>query len=430
VNSESGLTHGDHEIITKRMLLAPAQAHHRHVVLEFSFVFILILWDQQGSEAFDIGPGQRCGGKGWHASGVCAPGLFCNHTNEYWWDCQQDDDAREAAPALSSPVMSGLLSSAGLPPSIAELNQRFRAGQPSNSLDTVGVLLHQFHDGADGDWKPWLPCPSTCYGHDCWCSRFSDRFSVTIANARMAKAVGKLELYSENNPGFVLAPWAMKVKCAFPADGGTESKQCDPKDSSCEPGCGRTWCDPNDGGIGLNTICAWRPEELQEVLSRQENAGSAYNEVVVDEQKWVQNLPSTIQAVFYLKGSDGERDAREVHSMFVEEFEQLSLAARDALLVELDPSNLEAPFQLAPYLNVEQKDQRKLDKGHIKDSSRGKPPLETAWFIGMGAAGVMTVLAFTAHAIHTKRSCRYERQLDGSNDLEQLLPDGEVLCRL
>jgi len=190
-----------------------------------------------------------------------------------------------------------------------------------------------------------MPCPPTCNGGPCWCAPFGDRFSTSILNAKTVGPKGDIGMYSTENPGFILAPWAMKVSCAYPADGGSESKSCKPGETNCVPGCGKKWCQfdpaiPNN----MDTSCAWHPEELERVLTLQENANSKYNEVVVDAASWVDNLPGSIEAIFYVKGSNAEQQARQVHTDFLREFADKSLSARGAPLLEMDPKNAETPF--------------------------------------------------------------------------------------
>merc|ERR1711865_356491 len=65
---------------------------------------------------------------------------------------------------------------------VQTINRRFTAGHPSNELASAGVLLHQFDDLGD-PMQNWLPCPKKCWGKQCWCAKFSDRFSCSVINA-------------------------------------------------------------------------------------------------------------------------------------------------------------------------------------------------------------------------------------------------------
>jgi len=293
------------------------------------------------------GVGQRCGGKGWSGATTCPRHLFCNHTNEYWWDCQHGKPQDAWAPtqdavAAAGPHVASHMSRADI---VQQLNERFAAGSPSNDLKSTGILIHQFHNGMDGDWKAWMPCPPTCFGGPCWCASFSDRFSASILNAHTVTKKGIIGMYSMQNPGFIYNPDIVTVSCAYPADGGSESKSCKPGAEGCVPGCGDKWChfDPTMPN-NMDTSCAWPASELERVLNLQQGANSNYNEIVVPAKDVVDNLPNSILAIFYVKGSKAEDEARKVHADFLANFAETSIAARNIPLVELDPKKPEAPF--------------------------------------------------------------------------------------
>lgn len=95
---------------------------------------------------------------------------------------------------------------------VSRLNQRFAEGRPSDSLEDAGVVFHQFDEAGfeapeEGGtfvhmktigvshWNPWLPCPAGLP-----CSQKADRFSASVANARMPY------LFSDDNAGVIIAP--------------------------------------------------------------------------------------------------------------------------------------------------------------------------------------------------------------------------------
>ena len=101
------------------------------------------------------------------------------------------------------------------------LNERFMNGHPSNNFSEAGVVMHQFDDsgfdtttrrlreGGVSKWSPWLPCPE---GQ--WCSKFGDRFSVSVLNARVPFS------FNEYNGGIIINPDTAQrgTMCAWASD--------------------------------------------------------------------------------------------------------------------------------------------------------------------------------------------------------------------
>lgn len=249
------------------------------------------------------------------------------------------------------------------------LNARFREGahDPTNAgLEKAGVLIHHFDSQGNAE-KPWLPCPEMCYGQPCWCSNIRDRLSATILNARLPKAVsGKIPNYSDVNvnaaAGFILNPSFTTLLCAFPHDGGTAMRTCDPPGVSadCLPGCfgfdreggGRAWCD--EGG-GLS--CAFKAKDVLAMLDSQRavtlsGGVPVYNEVVIDMAEVQRWLPRSIEAVWFMKNWN----CYEGGSMLCEGFAkrtqaqlllQYGLTAEQVPLITFDSYNWQAPFAKA-----------------------------------------------------------------------------------
>ena len=71
---------------------------------------------------------------------------------------------------------------------------------------------------------------------------------------------------------------------------------------------------------------------------------SHYNEVIIDSVNWSDHLPTSIEAFFYVVGSDDIviRQIRRWHSTFVAAY---GLSDDDCAILELDPSNWQAPFR-------------------------------------------------------------------------------------
>ena len=64
--------------------------------------------------------------------------------------------------------------------------------------------------------------------------------------------------------------------------------------------------------------CAYQPDRLQEALKENEGNGK-YNEVVVDAQFMLKNLPRSLLAVFYMS-EDNRGTAVDVHGDFLRTF--------------------------------------------------------------------------------------------------------------
>ena len=246
------------------------------------------------------------------------------------------------------------------------INLRFTQGGRHNELWRAGVLLHHF-DNQGNDIKPWLPCPETCWGKKCWCADIRDRLSCSLINGRMPKVAGKMPTYIDVDvnaaSGFILNPAFTRILCAYPSDGGSAGRTCDPigVSANCVPGCynfdreggGSLWCD--DTG---KANCAFRPTHLMAMLEVQREVPltggiPGYNEVIVDRVEWQKYLPKGIDAVWYLKGGQCgstdasmlcEKYARKVHAQLIEEF---GLSPKQLPLLVFDPRNFAKPFEMA-----------------------------------------------------------------------------------
>jgi len=69
----------------------------------------------------------------------------------------------------------------------------------------------------------------------------------------------------------------------------------------------------------------------------------SYNEVVVDTASWVDNLPRTLEAVYFQRGdAAGEQRARAVYGSFKQIYSDAP-----TLLLSMDLTKLDAPFEIA-----------------------------------------------------------------------------------
>lgn len=238
---------------------------------------------------------------------------------------------------------------------VAQLNDQFANGSPSNDISRAGVLVHTF-DNTENDVtakqsmglsaneaEPWRPCSSQA-----WCGQFHGRFSATIINRRQ-----RVIFTSQTSAGIVLSP-ATAIYCSYPVDGGTMQKFC-PEGSppDCAAGCATpegqpNWCGHEAAWSGLMSApvwdCAFRPSDLGGMLQHHLNSrADQYNEVVVDTRNYEANLPEALLAFFFVEqGSGGasEFKARDAHSHFMRKYPH----ARTAL-VALDVNRGSAAFR-------------------------------------------------------------------------------------
>jgi hypothetical protein len=226
-------------------------------------------------------------------------------------------------------------------PILAELNRRFVAGAPSNSLAAAGVPLHVL-DGFEKSATPWVfdvSRPS------------ADRASASIVNARHPDVYENLfrPVGYRRMPGFVLAdhPTEDRLLCSYWRDGGTWNRNCDHLDEECRPGCIR-WCQEQE-----EWMCAFQPARLQEIMEaedREKQPGHhrrwGYNELILDNWRkpWDLNMPEMIRAVFIQTGSEESevQHALAVHNKLLMSF---GLSEADCPLIEYDATSPSEPFR-------------------------------------------------------------------------------------
>mmetsp|Transcript_36873 Transcript_36873/g.61063 ORF Transcript_36873/g.61063 Transcript_36873/m.61063 type:complete len:441 (+) Transcript_36873:21-1343(+) len=233
----------------------------------------------------------------------------------------------------------------------ASLGERFAAGKPTPDLERAGILIHQL-DGMGSSDSSWLPCPEP------WCA---DRLSATLINKQVPY------LYSSTARGIVINSTRVSVLCSFSFDGGTDQRICSPPGSSpmCLPGCyrqknsgaGDDWCDfRKTYDLGF---CAWHPEWLQGMM-RQQLVGLVaregltacgkpqclYNEVVLDGQAWLAQLPEAVEAFFVPTGAppSEERAARDARRAFLSRF-HVSASNVPMMRLNVASQNAEQIFQ-------------------------------------------------------------------------------------
>ena len=103
---------------------------------------------------------------------------------------------------------------------VDRLNTRFRTGRPSNDLDSIGVIMHQFDESEDPD-MPWKRCPEFCHGAGqlCGCNFIKDRLAAqTILNIMPKSGKGEIPLWSEKMGGVIFKGSSIRLFCAFPGE--------------------------------------------------------------------------------------------------------------------------------------------------------------------------------------------------------------------
>jgi len=224
---------------------------------------------------------------------------------------------------------------------VDEINQRFLKAKASNDLGEVGIVIHTF-DGLDDANQPWLPCQ----GAD-WCAKYSDRSSTSVIGAWTTKQKdGTIGIFDSTRGGFIYAPAYTEVFCSYVGDGGSMNpdKACDGGEDDCLPGCGFAyWCNQtSDWGT-----CAFRKSNLTNMIERDMSSVYPYNEIVVSGKARVDNLPHTVEAIFYPKTANcsaGSQCLMEVQNMQKDMMAEFGLTSAEMPLLELDLSNWQVPF--------------------------------------------------------------------------------------
>eukprot|EP00316_Scyphosphaera_apsteinii_P005605 CAMPEP_0119299558 /NCGR_PEP_ID=MMETSP1333-20130426/1632_1 /TAXON_ID=418940 /ORGANISM="Scyphosphaera apsteinii, Strain RCC1455" /LENGTH=260 /DNA_ID=CAMNT_0007301025 /DNA_START=268 /DNA_END=1050 /DNA_ORIENTATION=+ len=157
-----------------------------------------------------------------------------------------------------------------------------------------------------------------------------------------------IPLFRQNLGGLVLRHSELRLLCSYPEDGRTQG-------SPCRWG---KWCDPEHSGC-WSEDCAYSSSDLKSMLQvyqrcpQQPNGphnhnpmnNAGYNEVVLDEKSWSENLPRTVAAFFFTTSpscqSRCREDARQVHRSFLDEYR---LTSMQVPLLLLDVKNWQAPF--------------------------------------------------------------------------------------
>lgn len=204
---------------------------------------------------------------------------------------------------------------------VDELNARFWRGQPSDSLEAVGVLLRQYDTLSDiYHGNPWLPCRP-----EDWCKNYQHWWPASVINPHVR------HLYQRRMGGFVLAP-TVRFNCVYPEDGNTmqytDSRGCH-------------YCTPDELPLP-HKDCAYAPSMLKEALEAQQRRGAhSHNEIILDMSSITPALPRSIQAFFYI---DKPEQSRRFQQRFIANY---GLNDAECPLVHLDLYSSGDPFKMA-----------------------------------------------------------------------------------
>ena len=221
------------------------------------------------------------------------------------------------------------------------LNKRFYNGVASNDLAAAGVVVHCFDTSSNPiraglDLFRGCATTSSQYFPGAACA---DRISASIISEKLPEIYGGCE-----KGGLILAPDLGNVFCSYFNDGGTMQKFCGKNaPAGCVPGCADTltskpnWC---DGKQALNIAadiysCAFRPNETYAMLQHHIKFGGAYNEVVINANRWRSRLPDGLDGIFFRAGGD-EKLARAVHRTFSSTYHSAMRSKRALPLLRLD----------------------------------------------------------------------------------------------
>jgi len=263
---------------------------------------------------------------------------------------------------------------------VALLNSRFRDAVPSSEPLRMGVILHAA-DGFEESNHPWRACERTA---DCLHAGSNGgrptggREAASVIYQYLRDAPNwhgqAIPIYGGwDVVGFLINPVSAHFLCGYPGDGDSQdfgysiagNKNCDPPSGSatCKPGCQHPagWCDPDamwqGGCLCGRDMCngqsprPWHVRDFAQMAQVYSTYGGhsnwiqwKYNEYILNATHWNANLPSTIQAIFYICGNgNSEQRARKLRTNFMHAYD---VESRRAPLVCFNWDDWETPFTL------------------------------------------------------------------------------------
>ena len=194
------------------------------------------------------------------------------------------------------------------------LTKMFKQGNASNDLRKIGLTIHCFDD-TEGWPAVWRPCNSG------WCYRSARWWSASIINSKQRRTFGSSGII------FTPSPTKNRLLCSFTSDSGT-----------LNAGCGRL---RNSG---------FPPNRTEDMMRWSMNWATEYNEVLVDSEMYVKNLPASVAAIVYglRGGSDGDVEYDKVRAA----------QTYVALLDEYGLNESQIPFLKATYDPMSNEDEK------------------------------------------------------------------------
>ena len=216
-------------------------------------------------------------------------------------------------------------------------------------MTSAGIVIHQFDSLDDGnpDGTPWVPRRPT--------------ISAAIVNADLQPDPdrGNIPVYSYSLAGLVLRGSANKLRCSYAFDTGS---------LRWHGACNKWRCSDTESTDSHSAGgCAFNPSGLQRMMEVQKETRirnfkpwfkpwddhKFYNECILDDRTFLDSLPRSIAAVFYMPtpcddiydGPKCEAYARGAHRNMLRHFE---LTEADLPLVRFDFYNWTHPFEVAP----------------------------------------------------------------------------------
>ncbi|EER01612.1 hypothetical protein Pmar_PMAR023156 [Perkinsus marinus ATCC 50983] len=205
--------------------------------------------------------------------------------------------------------------------------------------------MHQYDNLGAADynelWRPYTAqeCSNVTAHANC---QYSDRISCLLINNEVrSPGDGRIPLYTYTRGGTIEDPDNTQVTCSYSEDGGTMDRNnggcgCHSGDVTCKSMGYNNSC-TLEGPAADYSVCWWGPDNLEDMMDNQK---SVYNEVVISSATYLEKLPKSIQAFFFIaNNSQSETEARTQYATF-----KAAYPVGEAPLLVLDYNAKENPF--------------------------------------------------------------------------------------